>query len=56
MTAKDSLATMPLWGREHPWPIVVFAYNYETHDRREASKDRCTAVASGKQSDEPIQR
>lgn len=35
MTANDSLDRMPLFGTEHPWPIVVFAHNYETlHDHR----------------------
>ena len=57
MTAEDSLAAMPLWGREHPWPIVVFAYNYETHERCEKpSADHRTAKANGDKSDEPLQR
>ncbi len=30
MNAEQSLARMPLFGTEHPWPIVVFAHNYET--------------------------
>jgi len=30
MSAKESLAPMPRFDLEHPWPVVVFAYNYET--------------------------
>jgi hypothetical protein len=30
MTAEDSLEAMPLFGMDHPWPIVTFAHNYET--------------------------
>ncbi len=30
MNAYDSLESMPRYGMDHPWPVVVFAYNYET--------------------------
>ncbi|MEZ6072011.1 MAG: hypothetical protein R3C10_17545 [Pirellulales bacterium] len=29
MTAQESLKRMPLFGMDHPWPIVTFAHNYE---------------------------
>lgn len=29
MTAKGSLSAMPLWGTQHPWPIVAFSFAYE---------------------------
>ncbi len=30
MSAKSSLAPMPRFDIDHPWPVVVFAYNYES--------------------------
>jgi hypothetical protein len=30
MTARESLEMMPLFGMDHPWPIVTFAHIYET--------------------------
>lgn len=30
LTAKSSLEPMPRFDLDHPWPIVVFAFNYET--------------------------
>lgn len=37
-TAQDSLAAMPVWGNGHPWPIIAFAFNYETWDRARAAQ------------------
>lgn len=30
MSAKSSLEPMPRFDMEHPWPVVVFAFNYES--------------------------
>lgn len=30
LTARESLEVMPLFGMEHPWPIVTFAHIYQT--------------------------
>lgn len=46
MTAKASLTSMPLWRREHPWPIVVFAHNYASHLARVEAAVRATDVDS----------
>ncbi len=34
MSAKSSLARMPRFDIDHPWPIVVFAYNYESQTQQ----------------------
>lgn len=40
MTAKESLAAMPVWGDGHPWPIISFAFNYETKERQRLAEAR----------------
>lgn len=42
MTAKDSLSAMPVWRGGHPWPIVTFAFNYETKERQRLAAARQT--------------
>ena len=46
LTAAESLEQMPLWGREHTWPIVVFAHQYQDEhtERLQAAKDACAAL------------
>lgn len=34
LTAEVSLKRMPLWGRAHTWPIVVFAHQYQDESLR----------------------
>jgi len=41
MTAQASLAAMPVWGNGHPWPIIAFAFNYETKVREHAVRAAC---------------
>lgn len=36
LTAQQSLTPMPRFGMDHPWPVVVFAFNYQAQ--------RCPAV------------
>lgn len=38
LTAQESLERMPLWRSEHPWPIVTFAFNYESKERGRATE------------------
>jgi hypothetical protein len=37
MTAGESLTVMPLFGMDHPWPIVTFAHIYQTDQLRGAA-------------------
>ena len=48
MTAEKSLDSMPLFNIDHPWPIVVFAYNYQTKIRgpHQPSDVACPCVES----------
>lgn len=42
LSAKSSLEPMPRFAMEHPWPIVVFAFNYESSmAERELAKTEC---------------
>jgi hypothetical protein len=42
MTAQESLSVMPVWRGGHPWPIITFAFNYETKERQRLAEARLT--------------
>ncbi len=51
MTAKESLDAMPRFSMEHPWPVVAFAFGYESAVRGQPSAsnladDRASTVGS----------
>ncbi len=55
MSAKSSLAPMPRFAMEHPWPVVVFAFNYETlmDQRREAAERAENEIQADQRGDSP---
>lgn len=54
MSAKSSLEPMPRFDMEHPWPVVVFAFNYESlMEQRMAAKSAEKELQADQRGDGP---